>query len=67
MSPSQRERVRRLRLRLAAKKRHRRSRDPISGKSRLAVEAGKKSGLKREGDSVWGLEMSLKRWHSDGD
>jgi len=63
MTLGQREHLRRLRLKLAAKKRHRMARDPYTGKSRLAVEAGKKSGLKREGDSVWGLEMSLKRWH----
>lgn len=63
-----REHIRRLRIRLAALKRHALARDPYTGKSLLAVAAGKASGIQREGDSVWGLEMALRRWdprHSD--
>ena len=62
-SATERERVRRLRIRLAALRRHEAARDPITGKSDLAVAAGQASGRKREGDRVWGLESALKRWH----
>ncbi len=57
-----RERVRRLRLRLAALKRHAKARGE-DGKSDLAVAAGKASGASREGDKTWGLELALQRWH----
>ena len=62
-----REYVRRMRIRLAALQRHRDAKDPSSGKSGLAVSAGKSSGQKREGDSIWGLEMAIKRWHVGDD
>ena len=39
-SPAERERVRRLRIRLAALRRHEAARDPATGKSTLAVAAG---------------------------
>ena len=62
-SPADRERVRRLRIRLAALRRHAAARDPTTGKSTLAVAAGQASGRRREGDRAWGLECALKRWH----
>ena len=43
-TPSDRERVRRMRIRLAALRRHAAARDPFTGKSELAVTAGKSSG-----------------------
>ena len=61
-SRKERERIRRLRIRLAALKRHQASRDPLTGKSALAVTAGKASGVSREGDRAFGLELALKRW-----
>ncbi len=57
-----RERVRRLRLRLAALKRHAAARGE-DGKSTLAVAAGKASGASREADTAWGLELALRRWY----
>lgn len=66
-SHEMRERARRLKIRLAALKRHAAARDPVSGKSTLAVDAGHASGRKRDGDSAWGLEMSLKRWYPGED
>lgn len=62
-SPADRERLRRLRIRLAALRRHAAARDPATGKSALAIAAGLVSGRQREGDRVWGLECALKRWH----
>ena len=62
-SSASRERVRRMRIKLAALRRHEAARDPTTGKSVLAVAAGQASGRKREGDRVWGLESALKRWH----
>ena len=62
-SPASREHVRRMRIKLAAIRRHEAARDPATGKSTLAVAAGQASGRKREGDRVWGLENALKRWH----
>lgn len=62
-----RERARRLRLRLAALKRHAAARGE-DGKSALAVAAGKASGACREGDKAWGLELALRRWYpQDGE
>lgn len=55
-----RERLRRYRIRLAALKRHAEARDPFTGKSALAVNAGRVSGLKREGDQAWGLGLALR-------
>ena len=67
MTPTERrERGRRLKIRLAALKRHAAARG-ADGKSELAVAAGKASGRQREGDEAWGLELALRRWHSDGD
>jgi len=62
-SPAEREGVRRLRIRLAALRRHAAARDPLTGKSELAVAAGRSSGRQRQGDRAWGLEWALKRWH----
>ena len=39
------------------------ARDAATGKSALAVSAGKASGRKREGDRAWGLEAALRRWY----
>ena len=58
-----REHLRRLRIRLAALKRHRAARDPLTGKSTLAVDAGRASAKQREGDRAWGLDLAIKRWH----
>jgi hypothetical protein len=62
MAISREERARRLRIRLAALKRHAAARGR-DGKSKLAVAAGRASGRSRQDDSAWGLEMSLRRWH----
>ena len=61
--PGSREDIRRMRIRLAALRRHEAARNPVSGKSSLAVKAGKISGQKRRGDRAWGLENALKRWY----
>lgn len=58
-----RELLRREKIRLAALKRHREARG-TDGKSQLAVDAGRWSGIAREGDSSWGKEMALRRWGS---
>jgi hypothetical protein len=64
MSPAEeREHLRRLRIRLAALKRQRAARDPVTGKSTLAVAAGRASAKYREGDQAWGLELAIKRWY----
>ena len=62
-SPADREHLRRLRIRLAALRRHKAARDPVTGKSALAVAAGQASGRRREGDRAWGLEWALRRWY----
>lgn len=59
---AERERVRRLRIRLAALQRHARARGP-DGKLILAVRAGQASGRRRAGDSAWGLALALRRWY----
>ena len=58
-----REHVRRLKIKLAALKRHAAARDPATGKSTLAVTAGRASAKQREGDRAWGLALAIKRWH----
>ena len=63
MTPEQREHVRRLKIRLSALRRHAAARDPVTGKSMLAVSAGKCSAAQREGDRIWGLSLALARWH----
>jgi len=67
MTPEQREHVRRLKIRLAALKRHAKAKDPQTGKSELAVAAGRASGRTREGDKAFGLDLALKRWHAEAD
>ena len=62
-TPADRERVRRMRIRLAALRRHAAAKDPNTGKSELAVLAGKASARQREGDVAWGLDMAIKRWY----
>ncbi len=63
-TPADREHVRRMRIRLAALKRHAAARNQNTGKSALAVAAGKASGRTREGDRAFGLELALRRWHN---
>lgn len=66
MSPiERREQGRRLKIRLAALKRHAAARGP-DGRSELAVAAGKASARQREGDQAWGLGLAIRRWHGDG-
>jgi hypothetical protein len=64
---AEQQRIANLRRRAAMLERHARARDPLTGKSTLAVEAGRKGGMVtayRVGSpSAWGLRMSLKRWH----
>ena len=57
------EHLRRMKIRLAALKRHARARNPVTGRSLLAESAGRASGRMREGDSAWGLELALQRWY----
>ena len=64
MTPADREHVRRLRIRLAALRRHKAARGP-DGKSQLAVAAGQASGRQREGDKVWALGMAIRRWYPE--
>ena len=64
-SLGEREHVRRLRIRLAALRRHAAARDPLTGRSMLDVKAGQASARQREGDTVWGLSMALARWYPD--
>jgi hypothetical protein len=56
-----------LRRRAAMLERHAKARDPLTGKSAIAVSAGRRGGrttADRIGaPSAWGLRMSLKRWH----
>ena len=59
-----RERRKRLKLRLAALKRHKAARGP-DGKSELAVSGGKASARCRKDDHAWGLELALKRWYPE--
>lgn len=64
MTPKERrEHGRRLKIRLSALKRHAAARDPLTGKSTLAQEAGRASARARVGDKVFGLELALRRWH----
>ena len=58
-----REHALRLRIRLAALERHGAAKDPVTGKSELAVSAGKASAKERKGNSAWGLRMALNRWY----
>ncbi len=65
--PRRREHVRRMRIRLAALRRHAAARDPLTGKSSLAVAAGKASGRRRIGGRAWGLEYAMRRWYPKAD
>jgi len=60
-------RIANMRRRAAALERHARDRDPETGKSRLAVRAGRAGGQKtaeKHGcPSAWGLRMALRRHH----
>lgn len=67
LDPEQ-ERIANLRRRASMLERHHRARDPLTGKSMLAVEAGRRGGERTAerhgGGSAWGLRMALKRWHA---
>ncbi len=65
--PALREHIRRMRIRLAALRRHAAARDPVTGKSSLAVAAGKASGRRRICDRAWGLEYAMRRWYPMAD
>ena len=60
---TKKEHLRRMKIRLAALKQHAKPRNPVTGRSALVESAGRASGRRREGDSAWGLEMSLQRWY----
>ncbi len=64
---SETERIRRMRLRLAALRRHAEAKDPTTGKSRLAQAGGRKAGQKaveRAGcGTILGLSLAMARWH----
>ena len=60
---SKRENLRRLKIKASALKRHAAAKDPLTGKSSLAQEAGRASGRKRAGDRAWGVEAAIKRWY----
>ena len=62
-SAEKREHIRRLKIRAAALERHKAARDPDTGKSSLAVSAGQRSGLARQGDRAWAIRMAIKRWY----
>jgi len=66
LDPEQ-ERVANLRRRASMLERHARARDPFTGKSRIAVEAGRQGGRRtverHGGGSAWGLRLALRRWH----
>jgi len=61
------QRIANMRRRAAALERHAAARDPLTGKSMLAVAAGRLGGRKtadRMGcPSAWGLRMALRRHH----
>jgi len=63
-------RIANLRRRAAALERHAAARDPLTGKSTIAVDAGRLGGRKtadRMGcPSAWGLRLALRRWHGVG-
>ena len=63
-TPTERDHVRRMKIRLAALRRHAAARGP-DGKSELAVAAGKASARGREDEQAWGLEMAIRRWHPE--
>ena len=60
-----REQGRRLKIRLAALRRHAAARG-ADGKSELATSAGRASGRSRQGDAAFGLELALRRWYPEG-
>ena len=61
------ERVANLRRRASMLERHEAAHDPVTGKSKLAVAAGRLGGQRTAerhgGGSAWGLRMALRRWH----
>ncbi len=66
LDPEQ-QRLANLRRRAAMLERHERARDPLTGKSTIAVSAGRRGGqrtVERHGSgSAWGLRMALLRHH----
>jgi hypothetical protein len=66
-SDGERQRIANMKRRAAMLERHARNLDPTTGKSRLAVEAGRKGGRatveRQVSPKAWALRMNLKRWH----
>lgn len=66
LDPEQ-DRIANMRRRASMLARHERARDPETGKSLIAVEAGRRGGERTAerhgGGSAWGLRMALRRWH----
>jgi hypothetical protein len=66
LDPEQ-QHIKSMKCRLAALRRHAALRDPLTGKSTLAQEAGRKGGQRTASKlgcpAAWGLAMALKRWH----
>lgn len=57
----------RMKMRASALERHARSRDPLTGKSTIAVAAGRQGGRatvdKHPSGSAWGLRLAMLRHH----
>lgn len=66
LDPEQ-QRIANMRRRASMLERHERARDPETGKSLIAVAAGRLGGERTAerhgGGSAWGLRMALWRWH----
>ncbi len=66
LDPAQ-QRIANLRRRAAMLERHAAERDPATGRSALAVAAGRLGGQRTAerhgGGSAWGLRLALRRWH----
>ena len=67
LDPEQ-QRIANMRRRASMLERHERARDPETGKSAIAVEAGRRGGERTAelhgGGSAWGVRMALRRWHN---
>jgi hypothetical protein len=67
LDPEQ-QHIKSMKCRLAALRRHAALRDPLTGKSTLAIRAGRLGGQRTASKlgcpAAWGLSMALKRWHN---
>ena len=61
-TPESRERARRLKIKASALREHQKAKDPLTGKSVLAMAAGKASARARIDDKAWGVTMAVRRW-----